>query len=74
MSPRDDMARARRARNIGIVMAVTIVGWMALQWGGARMGWPVRLMGLIDLAVLGIFAGSLYAVWTLWRQGRDRDR
>ncbi|EKE45154.1 hypothetical protein OCGS_0849 [Oceaniovalibus guishaninsula JLT2003] len=69
----DDLAQARRARTIGFVMAGTIVAWFGLQFLAARLNWPVRLMGLIDLVVLAVFVWGLIGTWQLWRARRDRD-
>ena len=73
-TPRDqDSAIAARSRRVGAVIAATIVGWLVLQYAGARLGLPVRLMGLADLAVLGVLAWAIIVAAGLWRARRGRE-
>lgn len=68
-----DQAIAARSRRVGAVIVATTLGWLALQLAGARMGIPVRLMGLADLIALGILAWAIYVALQMWRTRRDRE-
>ena len=67
---RPDMAQAREARMVGLVMAVTIVAWVGLQVMGSEMGWPARYALLADLAALAGFVWCLVATYRIWRKRR----
>ncbi len=64
---RDD---ARQARLISIVIALTMILWMALQWLGGELGLPSRYVFLIDLFALAGFLWALIVAWQLWRKRR----
>mgnify|MGYP003528829546 FL=1 len=44
-----DAQRARQARVVGIVLAVTIILWMGAQWVGGQLGVETRFVFLFDL-------------------------
>jgi hypothetical protein len=62
---------ARQARLVSIVIAVTMVGWMAAQWIGGQMGLPDRFVFLADLFALAGFLWALIVTWQIWRKRRD---
>lgn len=62
---------ARQARLASIVIAVTMVGWMAAQWAGGRLGLPERYVFLVDLFALAGFLWALIVTWQIWRKRRD---
>ncbi len=66
-----DIARARQARLVGIVLVATIVLWVGLQWVGAEMGWPPRFALLFDLAALAAFIWALVVTYQIWRKRRS---
>ena len=66
-----DIARARKARLVGIVLVATIVLWVGLQWVGAEMGWPPRFALLFDRVSRAGLAGSWKANES---EGNDRRR
>ena len=68
MTEPKDMALAKQARTIGLVLLATIVLWMGLQVVGRDMGWPVRYALLIDLSALAGFVWCLAATYRIWRQ------
>ncbi len=68
MTDQRDMAMAKQARTVGLVLLATIVLWMGLQVVGRDMGWPVRYALLIDLAALAGFVWCLVATYRIWRQ------
>jgi hypothetical protein len=66
-----DMARARQARLVGIVLAATMVLWVGAQWVGGQMGWPPRYALLCDLAALAAFIWALVVTYQIWRKRRS---
>jgi len=68
-----DMALARQARLVGIVLAVAIVAWVGLGWMGHEFGWDPRYAFLIDFSALAAFGWSLIVTFRIWRQ-RKADK
>jgi hypothetical protein len=62
-----DMAMARQARLVGVVMAVAIVLWTGFQFAGGQLGWEARFAFLIDFAALAAFAWGLIVTFRIWR-------
>ena len=58
----------RQARIASIVIFVTIILWMALQWLGGQMGLEARYAFLFDFAALGAFAWALFVLFNVWRR------
>lgn len=67
----EDRALARQARLAAVVMATTMVAWLALQWAGGALGWDARYVFLLDFAALAAFAWALVVTYRLWRRRRD---
>lgn len=65
-----DMALAREARMVGIVLAATIVLWVGAQFVGGEMGWAPRFALLADLAALAGFIWALVVTIRIWRKRR----
>lgn len=65
-----DMALAREARTVGIVLAATIVLWVGAQFVGGEMGWAPRFALLIDFAALAGFIWALVVTYRIWRKRR----
>ena len=63
--PTDDAAQMRL---VAVVIAIAMVLWLAVQWGGARYGWAGRWAYLADLAAIGAFVWSLLVTWRIWRR------
>lgn len=67
-----EQAIARKGRHIGIVIAVTMVLWLAMtMFIGPAVGLPGRFALLFDFAAL---AGFIYAgvnIFQLWRMRQD---
>lgn len=68
--PDPDLQRARQARLVGIVLAVTIVLWMAAQWLGGKLGLEVRFVFLFDLLAIAAFVWALVVTYQIWRGRR----
>ncbi|MBF9032242.1 hypothetical protein HKCCE3408_17725 [Rhodobacterales bacterium HKCCE3408] len=70
---RDARKLARRARRAAVIMAVSMMGWVAANFAGARLGWPAYLSFATDIAAI---CGLLWALWVtfeIWRDGRRND-
>ena len=66
-----DKALSRRARLVSIVIAATVLLWLAAQWIGGALGLPDRFVFLIDLFALAGFLWALIVTWQIWRKRRD---
>lgn len=72
-----DRRLVRQVRLAAIVMAVTMVLWVAGQYIGGQLGLPVRFVFLLDLAAIAALVWSLvvtYWVWKARRSGPGSDR
>lgn len=67
-SGREDMALARDARLVAVVIAATAILWLGAQWLGGRAGWDTRYVFLFDLAALAAFIWALVVTWRIWRR------
>lgn len=65
-----DLRRARQARLVGIVLAVTIILWMGAQWLGGELGLEVRYVFLFDLLAIAAFVWALVVTYQIWRGRR----
>ena len=63
--------RARTARTVAIVLCVTMVLWVALQWIGGQLGWAAQWVFLFDLAALAAFLWAMVVTVGLWRARKD---
>lgn len=63
-----DLALARDARLVAVVIAATMVFWLGAQWLGGRAGWETRFVFLFDLAAMAAFIWALVAIWRIWRR------
>ena len=59
---------AGQMRIVAVVIAVAMVGWLAMQWLGGQYGWAAKWAYLIDRAALGAFVWSLLVTWRIWRR------
>lgn len=58
----------RSGRIVAIVIAVTGILWVGLNWAGSVMGWDGSYAILFDLAALAAFFWALVATWRIWRR------
>ena len=65
-----DKALARQARVVSIVIAATMILWMAAQWIGGELGLPDRYVFLFDLFALAGFLWALIVTWQIWKKRR----
>ena len=67
-----DIRLARKARLVALVIVVTMLGWMAAQWLGGRLGLEARYAFLFDFAALAAFIWALAVTWQIWRARREQ--
>lgn len=65
-----DLQRARQARLVGIVLALTMVLWMGAQFFGGQLGLETRFVFLFDLAAIAAFVWALVVTYEIWRGRR----
>jgi hypothetical protein len=66
-----DLRTARQARLAALVVAATMVLWMAAQWLGGRLGLSARWAFFFDFAALAALFWALVATYQIWRRRRD---
>ncbi len=69
----DSRENRRLARQISIVIAATMILWMAAQWIGGSIGLRSEYVFLFDLFALAGFLWALIVTWQLWRRTRRND-
>jgi len=72
MSDRADSLTAQ-TRMAAIVIALTMLGWMAVSFFGGKMGLPVRFAFLADLAAIAAFLWALIVLFKVWRQRQQGE-
>lgn len=65
-----DQALSRKGRMVAIVIAVTMLVWMAAQFIGGQLGLAPRFAFLFDLAALAAFFWALVVTYQIWRARR----
>jgi hypothetical protein len=71
VTPEEDRQLARQARVVSIVIAVTMVLWLAAQWLGREFGLAGRYAILFDLVALAAFFWALVVIFRIWRRRRE---
>ena len=61
---------ARQTRLVALVIAGTMILWMAGQQIGAELGLPLKYTLLLDLAALAGFIWALVVTYQIWRARR----
>ena len=75
MSTDKEQAIARKGRHIGLVIAVTMVAWLALTlFIGPALQLPDRFALLFDFAALAGFIYAVINIFQLWRMRQDSQR
>ncbi len=72
MSVKDQQLKSQ-TRLASIVIVVTMLGWMALNFFGGKMGLPVRYAFLADLAAMAAFLWALIVLFRVWRQRQQGE-
>jgi hypothetical protein len=65
-----ELALGRQARQVALVLCVTIVAWVVLQMVGREYGWQARFAFLFDFAALGAFVWAIVVTFRIWRSGK----
>ncbi len=58
---------ARKSRMVSVVIAGTMVLWLAANFLGPRLGLPGRYAILFDFLALAGFTWSLIVIYQIWR-------
>ena len=66
-----EQVRAHEARRIALVLAATIVAWVAINAVGRALALPNALALVVDFAALAAFAWALVMTYRIWRSRRD---
>ncbi|MFM2356466.1 MAG: hypothetical protein RLZZ528_2202 [Pseudomonadota bacterium] len=61
-------AEARQGRVVAVVIAVTMLLWLAGNWAGPKLGLHQNYAILFDLAALAAFFWALVVTWRIWRR------
>ncbi|NCO22062.1 MAG: DUF5337 domain-containing protein [Rhodobacterales bacterium] len=70
-----DQSLARQQRAAGFAIAGAMLGWMALQYAGARGVVSARVLFLFDFATLAVMVWALLVTFRVWRKRRaDKTR
>jgi hypothetical protein len=69
-----ERARARQGRIAALVVAGTMVVWLAAQWLGGRIGLDARYVFLLDFAALAALFWAFVVALRLWRaRSKEED-
>lgn len=66
----EDRAISRQARFVSIVIAGTMILWMAAQWIGGKLELADHYVFLVDLFALAGFLWALIVTFQIWRKRR----
>ncbi len=69
-----DQDDGRQGRLVGLVIAGTMILWMAAQWIGGAIGLPGRYVFLFDFAALAALFWALVVTYQIWRKRRDENQ
>ncbi len=67
MSAEQDQIIARKGRHAAIVIAVSMVLWVAANFAGPAMGLAGRYALLFDLAALAALIYAMVNIYQIWR-------
>jgi hypothetical protein len=65
LKPVDTKSR-NQTRLASVVILITMVVWMVLQWIGGKIGLEARYVFLLDFFALAAFAWSLMVLIRVW--------
>lgn len=76
MDERDEREKelARLGRLISIVIAGTMLLWMAAQWIGGELKLPNEYVFLFDLFAMAGFLWAIFVTRQLWRKRRELEK
>ncbi|MBA97984.1 MAG: DUF5337 domain-containing protein [Sulfitobacter sp.] len=73
MTQQQDIALARKGRLVAVVIAVTILLWIAAQWIAPQFGLPGRYALLFDFAALAALVWAMVNIYQM-RRARAASR
>lgn len=73
MDEQREKALARKGQTVGLVIAGTMLIWLAANWIGPQLGLAGRYALLIDFAALAAFFWAMVLTYQIW-QARKEDR
>ncbi len=73
MSGSSDRDVARQARFVALVIAATMLLWMAAQYIGGELGLAARYVFLFDMFAMAGFIWALIVTVQIWRKRRDNQ-
>jgi len=68
-----DRSEARQGRLVALVIAGSMLIWIAAQALGPWLGLPGRYALLIDFAVMAALFWALVVTYQIWRKRRDNQ-
>lgn len=74
MHSEKDHIQAKKGRTASLVIAGTMLIWLAMQWAAVQLDISSRYMLLLDLAVMAAMVWSLIVTFQIWRARRDADK
>ena len=74
MRTQHDHIQAKKGRNASLVIAVSMLVWLGMQWAAVELNISSRYMLLLDLAVMAAMVWSLLVTFQIWRTRRDSDK
>ncbi|MBW4960552.1 DUF5337 domain-containing protein [Sulfitobacter sp. CW3] len=73
MTEEENIALARKGRMVALVIAGTMLLWIALQWIAPQFGLPGRYALLFDFAALGALIWAMINIYQM-RKARTASR
>ena len=73
MSEHSDKALSRKGQTVALVIAGTMLIWLAANWVGPALGLPGRYALLIDFAALAALFWALVVTYQIWQARRSAD-
>lgn len=67
MNETEEKALSRKGRMVGLVIAGTMLLWLAAQWVGSATGLPGRYALLFDMAALAALFWAMVLIYQMWR-------
>ena len=58
---------------MSLVIAFTMIVWLAAQWIGGELGLADKYVFLFDLFALAGFLWALIVTWQIWRKRRGSE-
>ena len=77
MSEQSDKAQSRKGQTVALVIAGTMLIWLAANWAGPALGLPGRYALLFDFAALAALFWAMVVIYQMWqarRASRENQR